>query len=147
MAAQQSELFARLIDLFGSPATADPTKLYGNLTVSPNGNILVGTATDDGVSKLQVNGAAIFSARPTFNGKTPWDSGNSNPGRTLISSQVIASAAQVHFIFFFKQKTAYEIIFEKVQGTGNLAIQFSSNNGASWDNSTIYAQTHQYSNE
>jgi hypothetical protein len=43
MAAQPTELTARLIDLFGSPATADPTKLYGNLTVNPNGTVTVGT--------------------------------------------------------------------------------------------------------
>jgi hypothetical protein len=43
MTAQASELSARLIDLFGSPATADPTKLYGNLTMNPNGTVQVGT--------------------------------------------------------------------------------------------------------
>jgi hypothetical protein len=54
-----SQLTARLIDLFGSPATANPSKLAGNLTVSPNGNILVGSGTDDGSSnKLQVTGTA-----------------------------------------------------------------------------------------
>lgn len=43
MSAQPTELQARLIDLFGNPATADPTKLYGNLTVLPSGLIQVGT--------------------------------------------------------------------------------------------------------
>lgn len=56
MAAQPSELHARLIDLFGSPSTADPTKLYGNLTVAPSGNVLIGTLTDDSSAKLQVTG-------------------------------------------------------------------------------------------
>lgn len=51
---------ARLVDIFGSPSTADPTKLKGNLTVAPTGNVLVGTATDDGVSKLQVAGNLNF---------------------------------------------------------------------------------------
>lgn len=43
MSAQPSELSARLIDLFGNPLTADPTKLYGNLTVNPNGTVQIGT--------------------------------------------------------------------------------------------------------
>lgn len=51
-----SQLTARLVDLFGSPSTANPTKLLNNLQISPNGNVLVGTGTDDGVNKLQVTG-------------------------------------------------------------------------------------------
>lgn len=43
MSAQPSELFARLIDLFGNPSTADPTKLYGNLIVNPDGSVKIGT--------------------------------------------------------------------------------------------------------
>jgi hypothetical protein len=43
MSAQPSELSARIIDLFGNPATADPTKLFGNLTVLPSGLISIGT--------------------------------------------------------------------------------------------------------
>lgn len=50
------QMAARLVDLFGPQASADPTKLYGNLMVSPGGNILLGTTADDGVHKLQVNG-------------------------------------------------------------------------------------------
>ncbi|WP_144106886.1 hypothetical protein [Paraburkholderia sp. BCC1886] len=50
------DALSRVIGLFGPQATWDPTKLYGNLTVSPNGNILIGTSTDDGINKLQVNG-------------------------------------------------------------------------------------------
>lgn len=45
MSAQPTELFARLIDLFGNPATADPTKLYGNLTVNSSGQIVIGSGT------------------------------------------------------------------------------------------------------
>jgi|SRR6185312_16086713 len=56
-----SQLTARLIDLFGSPSTADPSKLKGNLTISSNGNVLVGQTTDDGVSKLQMSGNMAFS--------------------------------------------------------------------------------------
>lgn len=55
------QLSARLIDLFGPQATADPTKLYGNLMVSPAGNILLGSTTDDGTHKLQVNGNGVFT--------------------------------------------------------------------------------------
>lgn len=43
MSAQPSELSARLIDIFGNPATADPTKMYGNLTLNPNGTVSVGS--------------------------------------------------------------------------------------------------------
>jgi hypothetical protein len=51
-----SQLTARLVDLFGTPSTANPAKLMGNLQVSPNGNVLVGTSTDNANAKLQVNG-------------------------------------------------------------------------------------------
>jgi hypothetical protein len=45
MSAQPSELSARIIDLFGNPATADPTKLFGNLTVLPSGIVQIGSAS------------------------------------------------------------------------------------------------------
>ena len=63
-----SQLTARLVDLFGSPATANPAKLAGNLTVSPNGNVLVGTATDDGVNKLQVTGPSKITGNTAVTG-------------------------------------------------------------------------------
>lgn len=62
-----SQLAARLVDLFGSPVTANPAKLLGNLGVSPNGNVLVGTSTDDATNKLQVVGNAKMS-QTTANG-------------------------------------------------------------------------------
>jgi hypothetical protein len=58
--ASLSQLTARLVDLFGSPVTANPAKLLGNLGVPPNGNVLVGTSTDDGANKLQVAGNLAF---------------------------------------------------------------------------------------
>jgi hypothetical protein len=61
-----SQLTARLIDLFGSPATANPSKLAGNLTVSPNGNILVGQTTDNGTDKLQVTGSVRVTNTPLY---------------------------------------------------------------------------------
>jgi hypothetical protein len=67
-----SEMLARIVDLFGPATTANPTKLYGNLMVSPSGNILVGSTTDNGVQKLQVTGNALVSgylargAQPAF---------------------------------------------------------------------------------
>jgi hypothetical protein len=56
------QMAARLVDLFGSPGTADPTKLKGNLTVAPTGNVLVGTSADTGAAadKLQVAGNLNF---------------------------------------------------------------------------------------
>lgn len=66
--ASLSQLSARLIDLFGSPVTANPAKLLGNLGVSPNGNVLVGTSTDNGTDKLQVNGSTNLGGLVTING-------------------------------------------------------------------------------
>jgi hypothetical protein len=66
--ASLSQLSARLVDLFGSPVTANPTKLLGNLGVSPAGNVLIGTSTDDGVEKLQVNGATKVTGTLTTTG-------------------------------------------------------------------------------
>lgn len=45
MTAQVTELHARLIDLFGPQAAADPTKLYGNLTVLPSGLVQIGSSS------------------------------------------------------------------------------------------------------
>jgi hypothetical protein len=56
-----AEMLARAIDLFGPVGAASPSKLYGNLMVSPNGNVLVGTTADNDVQKLQVNGSASVS--------------------------------------------------------------------------------------
>lgn len=54
------EALARVVDLFGPQASWDPTKLYGNLMVSPAGNVLIGTLTDDTIHKLQVNGTTLL---------------------------------------------------------------------------------------
>jgi hypothetical protein len=75
MPAQPTELQARLIDLFGNPATADPTKLYGNLTVNPDGSVSIGTTltmpdgytrgvTDMGRNRV-INGAMSVVQRAT----------------------------------------------------------------------------------
>lgn len=74
MPAQPTELQARLIDIFGNPLTADPTKLYGNLTVNPDGTIGVGTGIvmPDGYTHAftpmgrnrAINGAAQVAQRP-----------------------------------------------------------------------------------
>lgn len=61
MAMSTREALARLVDLFGPQASWDPTQLYGNLTVSPNGNILMGQTTDDLVHKLQLTGGLKLS--------------------------------------------------------------------------------------
>jgi hypothetical protein len=79
MMATNQQMLARVVDLFGPVASADPTKLHGSLMVSPSGNILIGSTTDSKSAKLQVNGASTFSQRPTW-GATPWDSSNlANP--------------------------------------------------------------------
>jgi hypothetical protein len=61
-------MLARIVDLFGPAVAADPTKLYGNLMVSPSGNILLGQTSDDGVHKLQVNGNGIFTGAVRVSG-------------------------------------------------------------------------------
>lgn len=66
MAANTSELMTRLIDMFGPVSSADPTKLYGNLMVSPAGNILIGSVTDNGTNKLQVTGSIKTTVGVTF---------------------------------------------------------------------------------
>jgi hypothetical protein len=63
--ASLSQLSARLVDLFGSPVTANPTKLLGNLGVSPNGNVLVGSSTDTTTNKLQVTGGIVANGYDT----------------------------------------------------------------------------------
>lgn len=62
-----ASMAARLVDIFGTPSSADPTKLKGNLTVSPAGNVLVGTSTDDATNKFQVTGTAKYNANLTVN--------------------------------------------------------------------------------
>jgi hypothetical protein len=65
-----TQLAARLIDLFGPAATAVPTALYGNLTVSPSGNILVGSVTDASNGKLQVTGNTALSGNLNFSSES-----------------------------------------------------------------------------
>jgi hypothetical protein len=60
-----SQLTARLVDLFGSPSTANPAKLLNNLQVSPNGNVLVGSSTDNTSAKLQVNSGLSLNGYDT----------------------------------------------------------------------------------
>jgi hypothetical protein len=59
--ATPSQLSSRLVDLFGPVALASPTALYGNLMVSPAGNVLIHTTTDNGTDALQVNGSVYIS--------------------------------------------------------------------------------------
>jgi len=56
MTTTNSQLSARLVDIFGPLTSAVPTAISGNLMVSPAGNILIGSTTDDTSNKLQVTG-------------------------------------------------------------------------------------------
>jgi hypothetical protein len=110
MAAQPTELHARLIDIFGSPGTADPTKLYGNLTVGPNGIVTVGTAltmpdgytnalTPQGRNRIingdmriqQYSTAAFASGTSGFGSADRFKAVNSNAGGNF--SQSVATIA------------------------------------------------------
>ncbi|WP_144106884.1 hypothetical protein [Paraburkholderia sp. BCC1886] len=104
---------ARLVDLFGPQASWDPTKLYGNLMVSPAGNILVGATTDAGNGKFQVTGSSFFSQRPMFGLGVPWDSLNlpSVNGRLIKITPVAASE-----VFTFQALTTQYISL--IQGGG-----------------------------
>jgi hypothetical protein len=79
MSAQPTELQARLLDLFGNPNTADPTKLYGNLTVNPTGTVSIGTGlilpdgyertlTDMGRNRVINGGMDIWQRATTLTG-------------------------------------------------------------------------------
>lgn len=76
-------MMSRLVDLFGAAASADPTKLFGNLMVSPAGNIVVGSSTDNGVQKLQVNGAMKVTGGITFNDGTTQTTAGGSGGTNL----------------------------------------------------------------
>jgi hypothetical protein len=81
-----SQLTARLIDLFGSPSTANPSKLLNNLTITPSGNVAVGSGTDDSTgNKLQLAGTIGINNTAANNratnyytsGSVRWSSGTS----------------------------------------------------------------------
>jgi hypothetical protein len=89
MTAQPTELHARLIDLFGSPATADPTKLYGNLTVNSSGQVVIGSSTQlvlpDGT---QIATAAVGRNRVINGAMDVWQRSGSVTG-TLSGYQTV----------------------------------------------------------
>lgn len=64
--ASVNQMLARLVDLFGPAASANPAKLYGNLMVSSNGNVLVGGTTDDAANNLQVYGPSKLAGNVTL---------------------------------------------------------------------------------
>jgi hypothetical protein len=87
-----SQLAARLVDLFGNPANANPAKLMGNLQISPAGNVLVGTSTDDATNKLQVNGAAKVTGALTVTGATTSAGATVNGALTVTGTATSAGA-------------------------------------------------------
>jgi hypothetical protein len=86
MMATPSQLLARIIDLFGPVANANPANLMGKLMVAPSGRVLVGTTVDDGSNQFQVagpvkiTGGLATTTRPVYNGNLAWDAGNLTPG-------------------------------------------------------------------
>ena len=107
---------ARLVDLFGSPATADPTKLKGNLTVAPSGNVIVGTATDDATNKFQVTGATKITGALT------------TTGVNTVSGSIMSSANPT--VNYGSFRTTYDIGGSfanwNVEGTRSYAIQIDA---------------------
>lgn len=61
--ASLSQLSARLVDIFGPPASAVATKLLNNLGITPAGNVVIGaaTSTDTTTNKLQVTGGLALN--------------------------------------------------------------------------------------
>lgn len=59
--ATTQQMLARVVDLFGPAATANPASLFGNLMVSPSGRVLIGTTTDNGTDDFQVIGSSSIS--------------------------------------------------------------------------------------
>ncbi|WP_338156744.1 tail fiber domain-containing protein [Burkholderia multivorans] len=65
----------------------------GNLTVG--GRVLLGGASDDGSTALQVKGTASigkFLSRPTFADNVPWDSGNFDPNSKQPAGNYVTAA-------------------------------------------------------
>jgi hypothetical protein len=65
--ASLSQLSARLVDIFGPPASAVATKLLNNLGITPAGNVVIGaaTSTDTSTNKLQVTGGIVANGYDT----------------------------------------------------------------------------------
>jgi hypothetical protein len=81
------QMLARIVDLFGPAASADPTKLFGNLMVSPGGRVLIGTTTDNGTDDFQVIGTGSIS------GALKLSSTLNVTGTTTLSSTLTVNAA------------------------------------------------------
>lgn len=115
---------------------SDNESVSGSLNVT--GNASVG-------GTLGVSGASTFSMRPTFAGKTPWDSGNLNPGLILLETQGPTGVANV-----FKNLSGfnvYELVFDglvPVLDNTPLGVHLSNNNGNTWIISAQYERTISY---
>lgn len=104
MSAQPTELFARLIDLFGPQAAANPNSLYGNLTVLPSGVIQIGTGLTlpdgytsvitpmgrnrvmNGDMRVQQRTSTAFATTAGYGGPDRWGASNSSGGGQFTQS-------------------------------------------------------------
>lgn len=67
-------------------------EMYGNGHLVLTGGI----SNSDNGNLLQVNGSSSFLVRPTFNGNTPWDSGNFTPANyALLASPNFSGTPQI----------------------------------------------------
>ncbi|WP_454826031.1 tail fiber domain-containing protein [Paraburkholderia xenovorans] len=80
-------LVAKGVTSFGSAAqaTISAAGAYSGTSAAYSGNVTVG-------GTFGVTGVATFSTRPTFNGATPWDSGNLASPATLNTAQSFSAA-------------------------------------------------------
>jgi hypothetical protein len=96
--ATTQQMLARVVDIFGPAASADPTKMYGNLMVSPAGRVLIGTTTDNGSDGFQVIGSASVSGALKVSGSLNASGGIfETSGRLELGSLTVAASAYVDF--------------------------------------------------
>lgn len=137
--ASLSQLSARLVDLFGTPSSANPTKLLNNLQVSPNGNVLVGSGTDDGVEKLQVTGATKITGALTATANITTSTNLQSNGGYLIAGATGSGSAAVAYRYDGYTSTwngstqAWGTYYAVARGDGQYYFHWSGQSGTpSW---------------
>jgi hypothetical protein len=148
--ATTSQMLARIVDLFGPAASADPTKLYGNLMVSPGGRVLIGTTTDNGTDDFQVigtgsiSGALKLSSTLTVSGSSTFSAAINATGGTFELGSL--TSVQTPFIDFHSSgvNQDYDARLIASGGTSGTLGQATLTAQAAWF--SIYNPSASYSN-
>lgn len=87
-----------------------------------------------GTGNVAVTGPATFSVRPTFAGKTPWDSGNLTPGPVLLQTKTTQSNTMLSMVGVTGYNVYELTLTDVVPATsgGTLSMQLSGDNGSTW---------------